>query len=385
MSRWSTWASISWWRRSEIVEIFIKTLGKCCACLILLLGAVFPAVAETLSITDTTGRRVNVPADPARIVCIGPGALRLIVYLEAQNRVVGVEEMEKTNPGGRPYWLAHPELAQLPRIGPGGSAAINKKPDMEAVLMARPDVIFITYMDAALADDVQKLLHIPVVVLSYGGFATFDTVFHDSLRIAGRILNCEKRAEAVSYYIAALQTDLSDRVRGIPESQKPAAYIGGVGMRGSHGIESSEKNFIPLEWAGARNVAKPFAASEGSHVFMDREALLSVNPDVIFIDAGGMTLISEDYRKKPEFYKALKAFQTRRVVILHPFNFYTTNIDTALTDAWTVGKILYPERFKDIDLEKKADEIYTFFVGRPVYEQMKLAFGAIGRTAPFWD
>ena len=361
----------------------MKTYGKSLVCLILMFGITFPAVAKTLSITDTRGRRVDVPADPARIVCIGPGALRLIVYLEAQGRVVGVEEMEKTNPGGRPYWLAHPELGHLPRIGPGGPAGINKKPDMEAVLMARPDVIFITYMDAALADEVQNLLRIPMVVLSYGRFATFDTVVFDSLRIAGRILNREKRAETVIDYINALQMDLSDRMKVIPEAQKPAAYIGGVGMRGSHGIESSEKNFIPLEWAGARNVAKSFAATEASHVFMDREALLSVNPDVIFIDAGGLTLISEDYRKKPEFYHALKAFQTRRVMVLHPFNFYTTNIDTALTDAWAVGKILYPDRFRDMDPEKKADEIYTFFVGRPVYEQMKQTFGAIGQTAPF--
>jgi iron complex transport system substrate-binding protein len=361
----------------------MKTFGRWCVCLMLMLVCAIPANAQPRSITDTTGRQVDVPADPQRIVCIGSGALRLIVYLEAQNLVVGVEEMEKTNPGGRPYWLAHPELAKLPRIGPGGPAGINKKPDMEAVLMARPDVIFITYMDKALADDVQKLMRIPVVLLSYGEFATFDTVFYGSLRIAGRILHREKRAEDVINYIAALQTDLSDRVKGIPDAQKPAAYIGGVGMRGTQGIESSEKNFIPLEWAGARNVAKPFAASEGSHVFMDREALLSVNPDVIFIDGGGLTLVAEDYGKKPEFYHALKAFQTRRVMVLHPFNFYTTNIDTALTDAWAVGKILYPDRFKDIDLEKKADEIYTFFVSRPVYEQMKQAFGVIGQTAPF--
>ncbi len=86
----------------------------------LMLVSAIPAVAQTRSILDTAGRRVDVPADPQRIVCIGPGALRLIVYLEAQNRVVGVEEMEKANPGGRPYWLAHPELAKLPRIGPGG-------------------------------------------------------------------------------------------------------------------------------------------------------------------------------------------------------------------------------------------------------------------------
>lgn len=337
-------------------------------------------MAQNRLIIDTAGRQVQVPADPKRIICIGPGALRLIVYLEAQKYVVGVEEMEKDNPGGRPYWLAHPELQKLPRIGPGGPAAINKKPDLEAVLAARPDVIFITYMDKSLADDVQSLLHIPIVVLSYGQFATFDTVFYDSLKIAGRILNCKNRAEAVIGYIHSMQAELQNRVKEISESIKPAAYIGGVGMRGRQGIESSEKNFTPLEWAGARNVAKAFTANEGSHVFMDREALLKVNPDVIFIDAGGLSLVTEDYRKKPEFYNALKAFQNHRVIVLHPFNSYTTNIETALTDAWTVGKSLYPDHFTGIDPEKIADEIYIFFVGRPVYAQMKQAFGPIGRV-----
>jgi iron complex transport system substrate-binding protein len=361
----------------------MKIFKKYHLLLFLVLVSAIPSYAETLSVTDTSGRQVSVPVNPKRIVCLGPGALRLIVYLQAQNRVVGVEEMEKLNSAGRPYWLAHPELAGLPRIGPGGPAAINKKPDMESVLTVRPDVIFITYMDAALADEVQKLLRIPLVVLSYGGFSTFDAVFLDSLRIAGRILNRSNRAEAVIAYIASQQAALLDRIRDIPEAQKPAAYIGGIGMRGSHGIESSEKNYIPLEWAGARNIAKSFAASEASHVFIDREALLSQNPDVIFIDAGGLTLISEDFRKKPDFYQALKAFKTRRMVILHPFNFYTTNIDTAITDAWAVGKTLYPDRFADIDPEKKSDEIYTFFVGKPVYEQMKQTFGPIRRPASF--
>lgn len=348
-------------------------------CLILITAAA-PARAASLSITDAAGRRVTVPADPKRIVCIGPGALRLIVYLHAQNRVVGVEDMEKANPDGRPYWLAHPELAALPRIGPGGPAGINKKPDMEAVLAAKPDVVFITYMDKALADDVQRLMRIPIVTLSYGGFATFNAVFYDSLRIAGRILNREKRAEDIVAYIAAMQADLSRRIKDIPEAQRPAAYVGGIGMRGGQGIESSEKNFIPLEWAGARNIAGAVAASEGSHVFMSREALLSANPDVIFIDAGGLALITGDFQKKPAFYRALKAFQTHRMVVLHPFNFYTTNIDTALTDAWAVGKALYPDRFRDVDLKRKADDIYTFLVGAPVYSRMERTFGVLGRT-----
>jgi iron complex transport system substrate-binding protein len=119
----------------------------------------------------------------------------------------------------------------------------------------------------------------------------------------------------------------------------------------------------------------------GSHVFMDKEGLLKIDPDVIFIDGGGLALVQDDFRKKPEFYKALKAFANDRVYALLPFNWYTTNIDTALADAYAIGKILYPKSFEDVDPEDKTDEIYTFLVGKPVYSLMKKDYGAIGRKA----
>jgi len=62
---------------------------------------------------------------------------------------------------------------------------------------------------------------------------------------------------------------------------------------------------------------------------------------------------------------------------------YITNIGTALADAYAIGKILYSERFEDIDPEHMADEIYTFLVGKPVYQDMKKDYGSIGRKAPF--
>jgi iron complex transport system substrate-binding protein len=339
--------------------------------------------ARTLTVTDMVGRQVTVPFDPDRIICIGPGALRLIVYLEAVSKVAGVEDMEKMNPGGRPYWIAHPELSELPRCGPGGPAGINKKPDLEAVLAVKPQVIFTTYMDASLADEVQRTLNIPLVVLSYGAFATFDEAVYDAMRIAGKILNREKRAGEVVSFIESLRKDMHKRTRDIPESSRPTVYVGGIGYRGAHGIESTEKSYIPFDWVGANNVAERVEAGIGSHVAMDKETLLKLNPDVIFIDGSGLVLVREDYRKKPQYYNTLKAFSTRRAYTLQPFNWYTTNIGTALADAYAIGKILYKKQFEDIDPQLKADEIYTFLVGKPVYETMQKDFGPIGQKAPF--
>jgi iron complex transport system substrate-binding protein len=361
-------------------KCIFKTL--CIAAVFWIFPTITPA-AETITVSDEAGRQVTVPFDPNRIIALGPGSLRLMVYLQAESKIAGVENMEKRHPGGRPYWFAHPELSKLPSCGPGGPASINKKPDMEAILSVKPEVIFVTYMESALADQVQRSLGIPVVVLSYGESVLFDKAVYDSLRIAGKILNREKRADQVVSYIESLRDDMRSRTANTSENSKPLVYIGGVGHRGAQGIESTENRYIPFEWIGADNAAKQIEAGIGSHVAMDKELLLQLNPDIIFIDDGGLALVKEDYRKKPKYYKALKAFSTQQIYALLPFNWYATNIDTALADAYTVGKILNAEQFSDVDPQAKADEIYTFLVGKPVYKNLEKEHGAIGRKIRF--
>ncbi|WP_459903630.1 hypothetical protein [Desulfosarcina cetonica] len=151
------------------------------------------------------------------------------------------------------------------------------------------------------------------------------------------------------------------------------------------GIESTQYHYPPLEWIHGDNLARRVEARSGSHVVVAKERLLKLDPQTIFIDGGGLSLVAGDVARKPEYYQALTAFAKRRIFVLHPFNWYTTNIDTALTNAYAMGKILYPKGFTDIDPERKADEIYTQLVGRPVYEKMKADYGPIGRVAGFVD
>jgi iron complex transport system substrate-binding protein len=60
-----------------------------------------------------------------------------------------------------------------------------------------------------------------------------------------------------------------------------------------------------------------------------------------------------------------------------------TNIDTAVADSFAAGKILYPRGFTDLDPKKKADEIYTFLLGKPVYPQLEKEFGELGGAVTF--
>lgn len=347
--------------------------------MVLFLAGGLAMAGDPMTITDMAGRKVTVPADTGRIIAVGPGALRLICYLDAKDKVVAIENFEKVRAQGRPYWTASPELKDLPVIGPGGPQHINKEPDLEAVLKVKPDVIFATYMKPPTADALQKKIGIPVVILTYGPFPDFDEKVYASLRIAGKILGKDDRAEGVVNFIEGAKKDLQKRTEGIDPASQPTVYIGGVGFRGLQGIESTDPTYLPLDWVRANNLAA--AASGESHLFIDREKLLVWNPDVIFVDAGGYGLIKQDFEKKPRFYQSLKAFQNGRVYVLLPYIYYVANIGTAIADAYGAGKVLYPERFQDIDLAEKADEIYTFLVGAPAYQTMARDFGQL--TAPF--
>jgi iron complex transport system substrate-binding protein len=346
--------------------------------LFLLSAAAGPGASgqQKMTVVDLGQRTVEVSQNPERIVCLGPGSLRLICYLRMMKKVAGVERFEKTPPGGRAYLWANPDLAKLPPVGPGGPAGINKDPDLEAVLKINPHLIFICNMEPAKAEALQKKLNIPVVILSYGGFATFDDVVFDSLRLAGKILKAEKRAEEVVAFIEGARRDLLKRTEAYEESKKARVYIGGIGFRGTQGIESSDASYFPLDWVRARNLAKEVQPKD--HAFVDKEKILSWDPDILFIDGGGLGNIRQDFQKKPEFYRNLKAFKNRQVFLLLPYNWYVTNIDTAVADAFAAGKILYPRIFADLDPEKKADEIYTFLLGKPVYPHMEKEFGELG-------
>jgi iron complex transport system substrate-binding protein len=324
---------------------------------------------------------VKVPQDPDRIICIAPGALRLIIYLQAKKKVVGVEDIEKRFPTTRPYWMANSDLGKLPSIGPGGPNAINKKPDLEKVLAVRPDVIFITYLEKGKAEALQQKIRIPVVVLSYGPFGRFDEKVYDALRLCGQILDKQDRAEAVIGYIEDSRRDLLKRIKGFPEQKKPVAYIGGIGFKGTHGLESTETDYAPFEWVRAVNVVKQ--EGKRGHLFVDRERILAWNPERIFIDSGGIHHVRQDFEKKPTFYQGLRAFQRKQVYLLHAFNWYMTNIGTVILDAYTVGKILYPDQFRDVALLQKADEIYGFLLGKAIYKEMEKSHGTVGEILDF--
>ena len=326
-------------------------------------AAAASAGGDAMEVTDMAGRSVAIPAGADRFACIGPGCLRLYCYVAEKDQLAGIEEVEKTwSQAGRPYAMALGDVEGLAAIGPGGPGSA---PDAERLLASGADVVFSTYaMEPAEIQELQDKLSIPVVALRYGAASLFSQEVDRSLELLGQITGREERAQEVVNYFAQAKADLESRAAGVQDP--PTVYLGCQSYQGSHGIESTTGDSPIFDALHARNVVEE--AGIDGYVTLDKEKLLEMDPDFLIIDAGGLSVLQEDYETNPDYYESLSAVKQGDVYLQLPFNYYGTNIEIALADAYYIGTVLYPEAFADVDPAGKFDEICQALLGIDVYE-----------------
>jgi iron complex transport system substrate-binding protein len=338
----------------------------------------------TTTITDGFGRSVEIPANPQKIICSGSGCLRYVVYVGAQDRVVAVDTQEtKEHPfEARAYAITNPQFATLPLFG-----EMRGKDDPEKIIGIAPDVIFKTGATGTTygtsgpeADTLQGKTGIAVVAFPYGSLRNDaeKAEFRAALRIMGTTLGKEERAEDLIVYVDELIADLERRTGDIPADQQKTVYIGGVSSAGAHGIISTEPAYPPFIWVHAKNIA---AGTDTQHADVSKEVIVDGDPEFLFIDVGTIQMDNDGAigeLKTNTAYAGMKAIKDGNVYGVLPYNYYSVNYESVLADAYFVGKVLYPDRFADVDTKQKADEIYKKFVGKPAFDNINANYKDLG-------
>jgi iron complex transport system substrate-binding protein len=329
---------------------------------------------ESITITDALGRTVTVPKSPDRVVCSGAGTLRYLTYLQAEDAIVGVDDIEKeeTQFDARPYALANPQFRDYPLIG-----EFRGNDDPEKIVACDPQVIF--KMDVASVSDADQLsakTGTPVVALAYGDLGVYRDDMYQALTLMGEVMGKEDRAAEVIAFFDAEIADLNARTEDIADDEKLSTYVGGIAYRGPHGYQSTEPAYPPFSFVNAMNVA---AEAGTEHADVAKEKIVEWDPDVLFVDLSTLQTSPSaiDELRDDEAYQSLAAVQSGEVYGALPYNWYTKNHGSVIADAYYIGTVLYPEQFSDIDPVVKADEIWTFLVGEPVFDEMNEAFGSI--------
>jgi len=340
--------------------------------MVLLLG-LFSSPLAAQTITDLSGRSVAVPDNIERIVALR-GALSLVCYLNLADRVVGVEHHEAkptswVGTQGRSYRMANPHLGNLPIIGS------RNKPLPEKIIATQPDIILLGSGNEHLADQLERQTSIPVIVVEAGDLGRNKQRFYRSLQLIGTLCGVEQRSQNIIQQIDENIAELARRTRDIPPHEQKTVYIGGLQFKVAHGILGTACNYPPFQMVNARNVVDDLVIKHKlvrGRFTINKETFISLDPDVLFICASGIDLVKNEL--KAPVYQGTRANRLDRVYLLMP-HYYAADPATVLSEAWYVGKVLYPERFQDIKIATVAGQLYSFFVGRPLYREMTEIFG----------
>ena len=329
-----------------------------------------------VTITDAFGREVTIPENPEKIAVVGSGSMRYFMYLgldtdmfvavDAQDGRLYSYSFEQ-----RPYALAHPELKEKQAVGPTKGVVDNEK-----LLMSGAEVLFMggsTSSNAEVANEIQEKTGVPVVMFYVGNYVTDSEEIQDSLLMLGEILGKEQRAKDLIAYFDAVEDDLQKRVKGL--SADETVYVGGVAYNGVHGLDGTDPTYYPFAVLNLKNAASEVSSvSQTGYAQISKEKLLEWDPDFIIVDLATLTAAEGgalvELKNDPS-YKELTAVKNNMVYTVNPHTAMNVNHETTLANAYFIGKLLYPEQFEDIDPVKKADEIYSFVVGEPVFELLK--------------
>ena len=355
------------------------------------------AVPETRVVVDVCNREVEIPYEVKSIVCLGSMGPRFAAYLDAVDLMVGAEDIDIDKESVRSDYspVYHARLAQLPSVGEGGGSGQNNAYP-EQIVQLQPDVILAGF-SAEASDELQRQTGIPVVSIRYRTQGFLDEGFYRTMRLFAETVGREERCEEVLAFVDACKEDLDARTRDVPEADKQRAYTGAVTFNGRHGFCFTYVNFPPFTAVNALNVADvvleqqtgeaaaqaaaagvAYVGNDGFEV--DPEVVIEWDPDIIFLDPGNMDLVNEEYAVNPAFIDSLRAVKEGKVYSMPSTNYAGPNMTYLLINAYYAGTVLYPERFADIQLEDKANEIMEMMLGEAFFDRMSeggLDYGVI--------
>ncbi len=312
----------------------------------LLAGA--PSVQAQRTVTDSAGRSVTLPPEIRRVFAAGPPAA-IALYVLAPERLIGWPRA--LHPEERLYIAApYRDLPTLGRLTGRDNTA-----NVEVVLQARPDLIVdygaINPTYVSLAERVQQQTGIPYLLID-GAFANTAA----SLRLLGKILAVEERAERLARYTEETWQELDRALAAIPSAQRPHVYF----ARGPSGLETGTRGSINTEIidrVGAVNVA--VASGRQGLATVSPEQLLQWNPDtIITLEDSFYTSVWDD-----PLWQSSDAVKRKRVFLAPrwPFGWVDQppSLNRLIGVKW-LSRLFYPQQFKD-DWRALTRDFYRLF------------------------
>lgn len=322
--------------------------------------------------TDTQGREVTLDKAAERIITRSPDEARTVIALGYGDKLVAGEQATKsclcpmtfdnTAEGCKECYesIIDGRMPDLPEI--------STRYDIyfEEIAALKPDLIFCGNLKDAEA--FEDKIGCPVVVLGGQGWNFGDDGYYNSIRVAGQALDVEDKANELIAFAIGMVDKIKSITDNLDSEEKPKVYFASRGAgagfydpKEGRDFTRTEPMYDPLTIAGGTNIASEI---NGSTINVALEQIIAWNPDFIFIsnsDAGNNTGL--DFIKNSSDLSSINAIKNGDVYNCFYPHCRGTPPDRNLLNMIYMAKLLHPEEFKDLDLEKEGNEIFKAFLG----------------------
>jgi len=270
-------------------------------------------------VTDQTGRRVEVPDRPARIISLGPGITETLFLLGLGDRVVGVTDS-----------CEYPPEAKLK-----ASVGSTLSPSIERIIVLKPDLVLGTPQAnrRETADQLARL-GIPLYGVTAG---TVEGMLASTSEL-GHVLGHDAEAKQVVHQLQARLDAISRRVAG----RKPPRVLFVVWYRPL--MTAGSQTFLSdvIRHAGGDPIG---ASLSGEWPRLSVEELLRLQPDVILFPE------TQSFAPKLDEFRSLAGWRDLRAVKGGRIYFISDTIvrsSPRLIDALEeIARLLHPEASPD--------------------------------------
>jgi iron complex transport system substrate-binding protein len=302
------------------------------------------ATAKPVSIVDSTGKTITLPAAANRIIVTNSDAAEVLIALGAKDKIVGIVNTVNNTP------LMASQLGNITSVG------VWDNPSIEDIIALKPDVV-VSYASWKPKNLAQfQTANITLVQLDC---YKMDNLTSD-IRKMGVICGEEENATAYVGFIEDNMKTVTDRISNVTESQKPHVYWEQNTTTITTAGNGSGGNTL-IKMSGGINIAGNLTQM---YPQVSAEWIPQSNPDVIIRNVGYVK--SQDYMagkiadiKSRAGMENVNAVKDDRVYIMSTAVAYGPK---GFMGMLYMGKILYPDRFSDVDPQKALDTYAQKFV-----------------------
>lgn len=304
--------------------------------------------AQTISFTDSAGRKVDIPKQVDKIAPSGQLA-QIVLFSLAPDKLVGLSNKWSQDAEA----FLNSKYLQLPVFGQFyGSADLNK----EALAAAKPQLIIdIGEKKSSIVEDmdsVQQQLGIPTIFIE-AELATMPAAYET----LGQVLGLEAEAQTLADYCRDVYTNTTEQLKQVEGKKVKVLYSLGENGTNVIGQGSFHAEILDLMGDNVAVIDNPSSKGTGNEVSM--EQIIQWKPEVILFAPQSIyaQAASDPLWQQMEAVQQDRYYQVPGI----PYNWLgqPPSINRYMGMVW-LSQLLYPDLF-DYDLRQEVNRFYKLF------------------------